>query len=483
MSVKRSHRSTKAKTAASVSVPVWVSLRRSPRFRLALALFAAAAILGYHRDVYWRAFDDHPQESTVWFHAFGFAAASTASLWPNPLVARHIDVRESQVKPYNHWPNGFFLFFEFILRIFGRTEIVGRWVAILGTLMGFALIMISLGRDDWLVYACLPLLLLSAAGRDSVGFIFIDVALNLSMGVLLWIVARRAGGRHYNLVFRAALLAALACNHLIAPFAAVVILLKWRESRSARGLAIDAAILAAGFFTVLLALAAGVGSMAGGAAELLRIFRLRSHTATGQWAGALYGEWRDLFNLGPAGALLVLAAWLVTGKVREWRTAALLPSYLLFTLLLRQYVGGHHFARLPFVFFSLLTVAVAAEITIQQIDSTHLRGLMRLAAVVMLALPISAGKQQYEINLGMQISRSALARVVGDPVQATVLEGCNAFRFEPDFREEGFDPFGLLGQFYFGQQVVNRVRRDDPIRPCTVNWERSVVRAIPYGRQ
>jgi hypothetical protein len=432
----------------------------SPRVWLVAALATAAGILHFYRDVYWRAFDDHPQESTVSFHAFGFAAANGVGLGANPLVARHIDVRESVIKPYNHWPNGFFLVLEGILRIFGRTETVGRWVAILGTLTGFTLLMVSLGRASPLVYASLPLLLLSAAARDSVGFFFIDVALNLSMGVLMLLAGHRR-------MFRVALAAALALNHLIAPFAAAIILLRWWERRSIRDLVIDFVVLAGGFFAVLLGLAAGLESVAAGRDELLRIFRVRSSLPAGGWAGALYGEWRDLFYFGPLGAIVMAAAWILVARARQWRTAILLPSYLLFTMLLRQYVAGHHFARLPFVFFSLLTLVVALDTLPRRIG---------WAVVALLAVPLSMGKQQYESNLGMQIGRAGLVRLVNDPVQAARLERCNAFHFEPDFREEGFDPFGLMGQFFFGPYVVERVRRGEPIHPCTVNWERSTVR-------
>jgi hypothetical protein len=423
------------------------------------ALAAAACILAFHRHVYWRAFDDHPQESTVSFHAFGFAAANGAGLGPNPLVARHIDVRRSVIQPYNHWPNGFFLLLEGILRIFGRTESVGRSVAILGTLTGFSLLMISLGRDSPLVYAALPLLLLSAAGRDAVGFLFLDVALNLSMGALMLLAGRPR-------LFRVALAVALTLNHLIAPFAAALVLLRWRESRSPRGLLIDGVVLAGGFTAVLLALAAGLGSVAAGRDELWRIFRFRSGLPAGGWPAALYGEWRDLFYFGPLGTVLVAAAWIRIVRTRQWRTALLLPSYLLFTLLLRQYVAIHHFARLPFVFFTLLTLAVA-------LDTLPRRA--GWALLLLLAIPISLGKQQYESNLGMQIGRAGLVRLVNDPVQAARLENCNAFHFQPDFREQGFDPFGLMGQFFFGPYVVERLRRGEPIRPCTVNWERSTV--------
>jgi hypothetical protein len=449
----------------------------NPGIRFSLMLVLAALILAAHRDIYWRAFDGHPQESTVSFHAYGFAAANGAGLGSNPLVARHIDIRESRIEPYNHWPNGFFLFFEAVLRIFGRTESAGRWVAILGTLAGFTLVIVSVGRQDFLIYAVLPLLLLSAAGRDSIGFVFLDVALHFFLGVLLWITAYLGRHRYYNWMFRFTMIAALLFNHLIAPYAAMMILLKWRESRSARGLLVDFAVLGAGFAAVLLALAAGFGDLRAGAGELLRIFQVRASAPAANWLSALYEELRTLFHIGPAGVLLVAVSWALCVWRREWRTAALIPSFLLFTILLREYVARHHFARLPFVLFSLLTVAVAFELVIARLP--RFRHGARAAAIVLLAVVVGAGKQQYEINLGMQVGRAALVRLVSDPRQQPALAQCNAFTFQPDIREEDFDPFGLMGQFFFGPQVVRRIVNGDPIRRCTVDLERAEIRLTP----
>jgi hypothetical protein len=431
------------------------------------------------RDVYWRAFDDHPQESTVSYHAFGFAAANGAGLWPNPVVARQIDIRKSRIVNYPHWPNGFFLAFEAILRVFGRSETVGRSVAILGTLAGFTLLVVSLQRSDPLLYLTLPVLLLSAAGRDSVGFLFLDVALNFWSGVLLAIPAHLSSGPRYHSIFRAAMVAAVFSNQLIVPFALGVILLRWLEGRSRRDLVLDLAVLGVSTISVLTFLAAGMGSLGAGQAELVRIFKVRSNIAPANWMKALDGELRDLFHWGPvAGSLLLAVAWAICARARRWRVAMLVPTYLVFTLLLRQYVAGHHFARLPFVLYSLITVAVAVELLAENLG--RWRNWIRAAAVVLLVTGAITGKQQYEVNLGMQIGRNAILRTLSDPRQQAALEACNQFEFLPDFREEGFDPFGLMGQFYFGQHVVERVRRGEPLRPCTVDLEKFLIR--PAGR-
>jgi len=442
---------------------------------LGLTLALMAAVLWVHRDIYWRPFDDHPQESTVSYHAFGFAAANGAGLWPNPVVARQIDIRESRIVNYTHWPNGFFLAFEAVLQVFGRTETVGRWVAILGTLAGFTLLVISVERAGPLLYLTLPVLLLSSAGRDSVGFIFIDVALNLWAGLLLAIPAHLSSRPWRHRIFRAAMILAVFSNQLIVPFAAGVILIRWQQTRSRRGLLIDLAVLASATIAVLALLAAGMGSLEAGRAELVRIFRIRSSTAAASWLPALDTELRHLFHLGPAaGSILVIGAWAACVRARQWRVAMLLPGFLALTLLLRQYIAGHHFARLPFVLYSLITVAVAVELLAGRLG--RLRNWTRLTAAGLLVAGAVAGRQQYEVNRGMQITRGAILTTLSDPRQQLALEQCNQFQFHPDYREEGFDPLGLMGQFYFGPQVVQRVRRGEPRRPCTVDLETFLIR-------
>ncbi len=247
---------------------------------LGVTLLIAAAVLVVHRRTFWRPFDDTPQESLASFHAYGLAAASGVHLWPNPIVARDVDVTQSQVRPYPHWPNGFFLLFEGVLRIFGRSETVGRWFAVLGTLLAFTLTVVSLGRQDLLLYLTLPLILLSGPGRDSIPFVFIDVAMYMWIGILLWITAHLWRTPHYNFIFRAAMLVALFFNQLVLPYVAVIVVFKWFERGSIRDLILDMAVLATGGAAVLFALASSAGSLQAGAKELYRIadFRARSQT-------------------------------------------------------------------------------------------------------------------------------------------------------------------------------------------------------------
>lgn len=449
--------------------------------RLAAVLLLAAAVLAFHRHTYWRPFEDTPQESLASFHAYSFAAANGAGLGFNPIVARHVNIEDSQIQRYPHWPNGFFLVFEGVLRVFGRTETVGRSFAILGTLLGFTLVVVSLGRNELLVYATVPLTLLSGMGRDAVPFVFIDMALIGSVGALLWVTAHLASSRHYNLVFRSVMLAALLLNHLVAPYAVVIILLKWSESRSNRDLLIDLATLGAGAGAVLLALAVALVDPRAGVAELYRIFAFRSGGSLELWYDALNWDLRQSLRLEPLTSYLVAAAWLIALAARQWRTAILLPSFLLYGLVLREYVATHVFARLLLIFFSLLTVLVAVEVMAQRFQRLKgwSRALPAARALVAVTLAVRAGlgTQQYETDPQVQSARHSLMRIVNKPENAAALERCNAFRFVHIGHRA--DPHDRIGQFFFAQRVVERIRRGEPVRRCLVDLEHEVVREHP----
>ena len=230
---------------------------------------------------------------------------------------------------------------------------------------------------------------------------------------------------------------------------------------------IDLAVLGAGGTSVLLALAAGAGDLSAGCGELVRILRHRSSEPFGNWLEALGGELGQSLGLGRATAPLLGAAWLACLKGRQWRAAALLPAYLLFALVLREYVTVHHFARLPLVFFSLVTLALGVELAIGWLG----RGRMWSLALAV-ALRVSGGHPQSEMTREMHFAQSLLLKMVDDPRLAR----CNAFEFYRDYRTEHFDPFGRMGQFYFGTQVVERVRQGAPVERCILDFESSEIR-------
>lgn len=423
------------------------------RWRLVVTLGLACLVLAAYQRDYWRPFDDTAQEAVASLHAYGFAAANEAWVGPNLIAARDIDVEASQVRLNPHWPNGFFLALAAALRIFGRNEAVGRSVAIAANVAGMTLAAASLGRSGWLVHVSVPLVLLSAMGRDVVPFVFVDASLVFWVGVLLWV--RRSW------VFRAVLAAAIWSAHLVAPFAAVIIGLRWREKRSGREALKDAVTLAAAGGVVLLGLAAVAG-----AGEVRSIVEQRS-------AWPLPAVWTKLaqdlicsFNLEPVTTYVVAGAWVAVAAARQWRVAALLPSFLLYALLLREYVAAHVFTRLLWVFFSLVTLGGAVELALQRL-SRRAAWAARILVALVLVWRLAGGVRQYGPDLRVAATRQALSRTVRKPENRATLEHCNAFRFFHWGHQ--WDPADRIGQFFFGPQVVERVQRGGPVRLCEVD--------------
>ncbi len=446
---------------------------------LALALLAAAAILAFYRHDYWRPFDDTTQESVASFHAYGFAAASTTNLWPNPVVARHVDITHSLIRPYTHWPNGFFLLFRGVLGIFGWTEAVGRWFAILCALLGFTLVVVSLNSAHSLHYAALPLILLSGAGRDSIPFVFLDSALYLFIGVLLFLHVSFSGTRHGNWVFRVAIILGLFFNHLVLPYAAAIAVLRWAETRSARNLALDLAVIAAGGLGILAALAAGASTTRAGIAEVAAAFSFRARYLFLALLRTLSSDLRDLLQLSWLSVALVAGAWWFLLRARRWRVVSLLPSFLVFALILREYVGSHHFARIPLIFFCLVTLTAGADLAFQQLSASRNWPASRMTAAKVLSLGvlaalISLSPRRYHTDPLVKSSRDSLMRLVSDPAHRAALSRCNAFQFH--VHHHHYPPDDRMGQFFFARLAVERLRRGDPVRTCQVDLVNDSVR-------
>jgi len=439
--------------------------------RLAVALLLAAAVLWTHRGVFWRPFDNTPQDSVASMHAYGFAAANGAGLGWNPIVARHIDVGRSEIEHYPHWPNGFFLLLEGVLRVFGRTEAAGRWLAVSLSVVGITLVAASLGRQDWLLYACIPAILLSNIGRDAVPVVFLDSALLPFLGALL---ASSGSGP----AFRVLLVVGLCFNQLLLPFAAAMVLLRWIETRSALDLVWDVGILAGAGAWVLAALVGepGSGESGAGLGEIRRIFAARTVGSWSECLGALHWDLRLALHIGPAGSVLAAAAWLGVMGARQWRTGLLLPAAVLYSLLFGQYVTAHRFARLPFVFLALVTLAVAAELLLERLPG-RLKMPARLALAGLLGLRLAAAGPIYQADPRVEATRAGLMRMLANPETARALAPCNAFEFRWE-EHRWFNPEDRMAQFFFAPRVVERIRRREPVRRCLVDLVKEEARPV-----
>jgi len=430
-----------------------------------VTLALAAAVLAVYREVYWRPFDDEAQESLASFHAFGFAAASTVGWWPDPLAARDVDVEQGRVMMYPHWTNVFFLILDGAVRVFGASETVGRSVAISGVLLGFTLIAFSLEGDRWLVCLAVPLLLLSGPGRDGVPFVFADVALYVGIGLVHWVREARA--------FRGALVAAMLLNHLVLPYAIVAILLQRIEGGSKRRLLGDLGTLAGATAVVGAALLHAGGGWSAGWQGMESIFRLRSEWSVANLSVALRRDVIRTLNLEPFSNYLMAAAWAGCLAARRWRTAALLPSFLLFSLVLREYVATHEFTRLPLVFFCLVTVSAALEEMLERIPRKPVAQAARVLVVALLAVRVGAGTQRYGRDPRIQAAREQWFQTLRGPGNAAVLERCNAFTFSGDRLR--WLPDERMAQFFLGRRVAEGTRRGESRYACEIDLDQATI--------
>jgi len=219
-----------------------------PLYLFLLSLVVTIAVLNGQRSVYWRPYDDNPQESLASFHAHGFALANQAGGIRNPFVARHFDAANGTVVPYNHWPNGFFALFSLVIRAAGNTETVGRTFALLLNLLGAYLLAWAFRDRFGFVFFGVPLLLALPIGRAAMPFVFVDAALFCWLGFLALAVAagepekyRRAG----RILFRlTAVLAPFFCQ-LIAPFLLAGAVARYAFHRRCREFIADVAIASA----------------------------------------------------------------------------------------------------------------------------------------------------------------------------------------------------------------------------------------------
>jgi hypothetical protein len=88
---------------------------------------------------------------------------------------------------------------------------------------------------------------------------------------------------------------------------------------------------------------------------------------------------------------------------------------LLFTLLLRESVTAHHFARLPFIFFSLVTMMVAVGIALEKVAPLPRTPCAQPAAGSDPAgqpSHLSFSPRQYDTDLKLASTSATLMRIV-----------------------------------------------------------------------
>lgn len=415
---------------------------------LLLSLLAVAALLYVGRAHYWRPYQDTPQESVVSMHAHGFALANFAGLGRNPVIAREIDVANGAVSEYNHWPNAFFLTLAAAIKLFGNTETVGRSLALAYTVSGLFLLAFAFRNKTGLSYLVVPVVVASPIGRDCLSFVFIDASFIFWIGFLAASVSlTRSRPLLATRLFRSGALVAPFFIHLIAPFAFMGGVARFLcAHRDKRTLFYDLLCVVGAFVAVILLLCwTGRGFVSGGQ-ELLAQYLHRANLSQryNENVGlatlfAFLGDYCGV-NLGPFRVLLPFS-YLYLVRQRSLQSHLLL-AVLVYSLLLRNYVGVHVFANLPFVAVSFFTLVSGLERMREQ--SAGLRWAVAGCLLVSLFLPRHFS--YYDLNGVVMFQTKALQSLRADIERSpynrfTILNGDNC----------------KVAQFYCGERVLRGI--------------------------
>ncbi|MBU5636454.1 hypothetical protein KOM00_06865 [Geomonas sp. Red69] len=436
-----------------------------------VSVLAVAAILYLRRADYWRPYNDTPQESVVSMHAHGFAVANFAGVWPNPVLARDVDVEHGKITEYNHWPNAFFLTLAAAIKLFGNTEMVGRSLALLYTIPGLYLLAFAFRNKSGVSYLAVPVLLVSPIGRDCLSFVFIDAALLFWIGFLAAAVSlTRDRPATATRLFRLGSLVAPFFIHLIAPFAFFGALARfWWGHRDRNVLCRDLLCVVGAFCTVMFFLSWTSSGLAAGARELLAQYLHRANLSQ------RYSENIGLFsllitlakhfyvNLGYFALVLPLA--FVNLARRRSLQAYLLPAVLVYTLLLRNYIGLHVFANLPLVSISTFTLVAGAE---QVWPDERLWPRVALGAVLVASLFPTRLFSYYcvdqHVNAQVRALRLLEPEILKSPCNSFTIVGGDNYR---------------VPQMFCGERVVRGIVNGEPKRHGVIDLGRRTVTAVP----
>ena len=470
------------------------------------AIAATMAILWFERDVFWRPYNDEGQESLVSFAAHDFAITNYAGFNKNPIVAHRVYLPNGTIVAYNHWPNGFFATLALAIKIFGNSETTGRSVAIAFVLAGAILMLLAVNktRNSFLMFLALPLFFLNPAGRDSIPFVFADAALFFFIGLTFFLTSRHDCGKIYKYLFRIAIFVSMLFSQLIIPYFFVLIIVKYIWNRDKKEAAIDLILLLLAFSLILIGLSYDGSSFASGFRSLYQIFLHRSSLdVINQESVSFVGIFKVLiwelhgdFNWPTRSFLyavfslvaitsFIIASWIILIKKRDWLAASLLPAFVLFALILKNYVGAHHFTRLPFVFFSIITVCMAMDCVLTAICEKISRPVFltysRMAAIVVLSWWgysfLSIPQWYNKVYDDIDNTRNTLAQITSRNDNQLLLVSCTAMEFRYD-RTKFHNPEDRIAGFYLDEYIIRATKTDNaPTQKCLIDLDNQTVLA------
>ncbi len=321
---------------------------------IALSLLLSAVIVFCFRADYFVPYDLSLQNSigSSDFHAFAWGATAYTNLL-DFIVTKRL-MLDGTIAFQPHYTNGYPLLGRAYFAVFGEGLVASRLLPICVVAIGALMFLSRLARElcNPLMFLALPLLYISSLGRDAANFEMLEPAHFLVLGLSALVL--------YDSVFprwarAACIVLCVFIYQVSAAFMLAVIVAEYLRAR-------DRATLVTMTLT-LFAAALVVGAAfihAGGWHELVRILLQRTGINAkfpdydeSVTFDALYLVFRDRTHHNLAPVLFFLSG--VEVLLLIWQRRFLLPcvylAFLAYSIVLRNFVGVHHFTFLPFIFF------------------------------------------------------------------------------------------------------------------------------------
>lgn len=443
-------------------------------------------LLAWQWSTYVRPFNGTLQESLASFHTYGFALSNRVLDGHNPFIARELNCYLGETREYNHWPNGFFAFFNAVIWAFGPSQLVGRLTALAFSLLGLMALVAALYRRYPFIAFVLPLTVASSLGRDSLSFVFIDAVMLPVIGVAWLLAVRRQANDGYSWPLRALVFGAPFFLHLTSVFTIFVII--WAfcvDRRLTRGLG-DVAAWLLGLVLTLFALSWTTEGISAGAQKLFSRYLHRASLDPGDSEFVGWGDllssvtvtihqnvffaapWRSV--LWMALVLAVAFTWLaLRSRPTLLLTATMVASVVVYCILLRNYVGVHLFARLP---VTVLLTSVGLIILSTWITPSAEQAWKPLTSERPSPVRLMTGYLVATLSMGALVAEPRSYMTDDDVVRMSMelerilqSKDLTSFTAFQDTDHAIVDPkelFPRMCQFYFGEQIVHSINEELP---------------------
>jgi hypothetical protein len=321
---------------------------------IALSLLLSALVVLWFRADYFVGYGYSRQNAlgSSDFHAFAWGATAYTSLI-DVLVTKRL-MLDGSIVFHPHYTNGYPLLGRAWFAIFGEGLVASRMLPISVVAIGALMFLSRLAGElrNPLVLMALPLLYLSSIGRDAASFEMLEPAHFLVLGLCALVLYDSPFPRWAR---AACVVLCVFIYQISAAFMLAVIVAEYLRARDRTTLVVTTATLLACALVVAAAFA-----HAGGWHETVRILLQRSGIDA-KFSGydesvpfallfRLIGA-RLHYNVAPVLFLLSFVEIVLLIRQRRFLLPCVYLGYLVYALVLRNFVGVHPFTFLPFVFF------------------------------------------------------------------------------------------------------------------------------------